>query len=156
VAVILAAATIVSANPIPIPPPADMPLEEMYVEIRPDGNGLDATFTGDFTFVYIPKDVNSMLFPVPPDANNIRVWADSNELPWTWSSEEYPTILPEMPNIPMIEWQGPFHPNGGIFRVDYEHDLIKRPNDFIFFYALGTGKYFPTYDKITTAHLVPL
>ncbi len=152
-AAILAAATIVSANPIPVPPPANMPLEEMYIEIQPDGNGLYATVTGDFTFVSIPKDVNSMLFPVPPDANNIRVREDSNELPWTWSSEEYPTILPEMPNIPMIEWQGPFHPNGSVFSVYYEHDLIERPNDFIFFYALGTGKYFPTYEKTTTAHI---
>lgn len=150
-AAILATTVNISANPIPIPPPANMPLEEMYVQIQPDGNSLHAVFTGDFTFVYIPKDVNSMLFPVPLDANNIRVREDSNELPWTWSSEEYPTILPEMPNIPMIEWQGPFHPNGAVFRVDYEHDLIERPNDFIFFYALGTGKYFPSYDKTTTA-----
>jgi hypothetical protein len=150
-AAISAAAIIASANPIPVPPLASMPLEEIYVQIQPDGNSLHAVFTGDFTFVYIPKDVNLMLFPVPPDANNIRVRADSNELPWTWSSEEYPTILPEMPNLPMIEWQGPFHPNGAVFRVDYEHDLIERPNDFIFFYALGTGKYFPSYDKTTTA-----
>jgi len=151
-AAILVTAAIVSANPLPVPPPASMPLEEMYVQIQPDGNGLDAVFTGLFTFVYIPKDVNSMLFPVPPDANNIRVWADSNELPWTPSEREYPTILPEMPNIPMIEWQGPFHPNGAVFRVDYEHDLIERPNSFLFFYALGTGKYFPSYEKTTTAY----
>jgi len=149
---ILVTAAIVSANPLPVPPPANMPAEEMYVQIQPDGNGLHAVFTGLFTFVYIPKDVKSMLFPVPPDANNIRVWADSNELPWTPSEREYPTILPEMPNIPMIEWQGPFHPNGAVFRVDYEHDLIERPNSFLFFYALGTGKYFPSYEKTTTAH----
>ena len=152
-AVVLVTTALASANPIPWPPPASMPLEEMYVQIQPDGNDLHAVFTGDFTFTYIPKDVSSMLFPVPPDANNIRVRQDSNELPWTWSSKEYPTILPEMPNIPMIEWQGPFHPNGAVFRVDYEHDLIERPNDFIFFYALGTGKYFPTYEKTTTAHI---
>lgn len=140
------------ANPIPWPPPASMPLEEMYVEIRPDGNDLHADFTGDFTFTYISNDVNSMLFPVPPNANNIHVWQDNNELPWTWSSEEYPTILPEMPNIPMIEWQGPFPEDGAVFTVDYEHDLIERPTEFIFFYASGTGKYFDSYDKTTTAY----
>lgn len=146
-------ARLASANPIPIPVPARMPLEEMYVEIQADGNDLHATFTGDFTFTYIPEDVNAMLFPVPADANNIGVWQDSNELPWAWSSELYPTILPEMPNIPMIEWRGPFPPNGVVLRVDYEHDLIERPNELIFFYALGTGKYFPTYDKTTTAYM---
>jgi len=129
-----------------------MPLEDMYVEIQPCANGLHAVFTGDFTFEYIPEDVNSMLFPVPPDANNIRAWQDAIGLAWAWSGELYPTILPEMPNMPMIEWQGPFPLGGAVFTVDYEHDLIKRPTEFIFFYALGTGKYFPSYDKTTTAY----
>ena len=140
------------ANPIPWPPPATMPLEDMYVEIQAGGDGLHAVFTGDFTFTYIPEDVNSMLFPVPPDANNIGVWQDDVELAWAWSSQLYPTILEEIPNIPMIEWQGPFPEYGAVFTVDYEHDLIKRPTKFIFFYALGTGKYFPTYGKTTTAY----
>ncbi|MHC4622457.1 MAG: hypothetical protein ACYS4W_00975, partial [Planctomycetota bacterium] len=140
------------ANPIPVPPPAHMPLEDMHVEIRPGSEGLRATFTGDFTFTYITEDVTSMLFPVPPDACNIGAWQDGVELSWSWSAEEYPTILPEMPTIPMIEWQGPFPLSGAVFRVDYEHSLIERPEEFIFFYALGTGKYFPTYDKTTTAH----
>jgi len=52
----------------------------------------------------------------------------------------------------MIEWEGPFPAEGCIFTVEYEHSLIERPEEIIFFYALGTGKYFPTYDKTTTAH----
>ncbi len=151
-AAILAATTAVSANPIPWPPPASMPLEDMHVEIRQCGNGLHAVFTGDFTFDYIPVDVLSMLFPVPPDAANIGVRQDDVEIEWAWSAEDYPTILPEMPQIPMIEWAGPFPETGAIFRVDYEHDLIERPNELIFFYAVGTGKYFPTYEKTTTAY----
>jgi len=139
------------ANPIPIPPPASMPLEDMHIVIQPCGDALHATFTGDYTFVHILIDVFSMLFPLPPDANNIRVWQDDIELPWSWSGERYPTILPEMPTILMIEWLGPF-PEFAVFRVDYEHDLIKRPEEFIFFYAVGTGKYFPTYEKTTTAY----
>ena len=141
-----------AANPIPLPLPASMPLENMHIHIKPSADGLDAVFTGEFTFTHIPEDVNSMLFPVPPDANNIRVDANNVELTWTWSSEEYPTVLPEMPTIPMIEWQGPFPTGGAVFGVDYEHDLIKRPNEFIFFYAVGTGKYFRTYEKTTTAY----
>ncbi len=150
-AIILVVATLASANPIPIPLPASMPLENMQIRIRPSADGLSAAFTGEFTFTYIPEDVNSMMFPVPPDANNIRLTADNVELPWTWSSEEYPTVLPEMPTIPMIEWQGPFPTDGAVFGVDYEHSLLKRSNEFVFFYAVGTGKYFPTYEKTTTA-----
>ncbi len=148
----LIAAIIAPANPIP-PQIASMPLENMRIQIKPSAEGLAAAFTGEFTFTYIPEDVNSMLFPLPPDANNILVAADNVELPWTWSSQEYPTVLPETPTIPMIEWQGPFPAGGAVFSVDYEHSLIKRPEqkEFIFFYALGTGKYFPTYEKTTTA-----
>jgi len=129
-----------------------MPLEEMAVDIKPCREGLGAVFTGEFTFTYIPEDVNSMLFPVPPDASNVRVWQDNAELAWGWSGEKYPTILPEMPEIPMIHWRGPFPTDGAVFRVDYEHDLIERMTEFVFFYAVGTGKYFPTYDKTTTAN----
>ncbi|MHC4173024.1 MAG: DUF3160 domain-containing protein [Planctomycetota bacterium] len=144
--------TTLIASPIPIPTPASMPLEDIHVEIKPSAGGLAAVVTGEFTFAYIPEDVNSMMLPVPPDANNIRLSADDVELPWVWSSEEYPTALPEMPGIPMIEWQGPFPTDGVVFRVDYDHNLIRRPQEFVFLYALGTGKYFPTYEKMATAY----
>ncbi len=39
-----------SANPIPLTPPASMPLEEMYVQIQRSGEALHAVFTGDYTF----------------------------------------------------------------------------------------------------------
>ncbi len=142
---------IIFANPIPIPIPAAMPLEDMHIIIEPVSNGLHATFTGDFTFTYISDGVTSMTFPVPPDATNIQVWQDDVALSWNWTSDLYPTILPEMDSIPMIEWDGPFPAGGAVFTVDYEHDLIKRPDEFIFFYALGTGKYFYTYEETTTA-----
>jgi len=140
------------ANPVPWPPPASMPLEGMKVQILTVDGSLYAQFSGDFTFNYIPNEVYLMLFPVPPDATDIRVCQDGAELPWSWSSKNYTTILPEMPTIPMIEWEGPFPAEGCIFTVEYEHKLIERPGELVFFYALGTGKYFPTYDKITTAY----
>ncbi|MHC4556567.1 MAG: DUF3160 domain-containing protein [Planctomycetota bacterium] len=148
--IILAATAITSANIIP---PASMPLEEIYVEIKPSSNGLSAVFTGELTFDYIDINIGYMLFPVQPDTNNIHVRQDGVELPWTWSSHEYPTILPELPTIPTFEWQGPFPVNGAVFRVDYEHKLIERPSEFIFFYALGTGKYLPIYGTPTTANI---
>lgn len=140
------------ANPIPWPPPASMPLEDMTVEIVQVGTKLHARFEGDFTFDYIPADVTAMLFPVPPDSSNIVVTQDGVPLEWTWSDELYPTVLPEFPTIPMIRWSGPFPERGVLLHVGYEHDLIQRPGEFIFFYANGTGKYFPTYEKTTTAY----
>ena len=140
------------ANPIPWPPPASMPLEDMKIQIQAIGSNLHAQFSGDFTFDYIPDEVYLILFPVPPDATDIRVCQDGVELSWSWSSENYTTILPELPTIPLIEWEGPFPTEGCIFTVEYEHSLIERPEELVFFYALGTGKYFQTYDKTTTAY----
>jgi len=70
----------------------------------------------------------------------------------------------------MIEWQpwpgwqpwaGPFSevvivPDDVVFTVEYEHDLVERPEEFVFFYALGTAKDFPVIwggggQEITTA-----
>ena len=166
-AIIFAAAISTVANPIALPTPANTPLENIHVQIKPDADGLSAVVTGNFTFTSIPADVNSMLFPLPTNATNIHVWqlapaspdasqgsGDDVELAWAWSSEKYTTILPEMSKIPMIQWQGPFPAGGAVLRVDYQHSLITRPveKEFVFFYALGTGKYFPTFDKTTTAN----
>jgi hypothetical protein len=139
------------ANPIPVPLPASMPLEAMQVQISPSGGGFHASFQGDFTFNYIPISVTSMMFPVPVDATEITAEEGGVPLSWTWSSLNYPTVLPEMPQLPMIQWSGPFPMDGGVFSVHYEHSLIHRTNEFVFLYALGTGKYFPTYEKVTTA-----
>ncbi len=141
--------TALRANPIPIPIPASMPLEEMNITI---GEDRQVNFSGDFTFDFIPTDVTKMQFPLPPqNPSNVEVFQNSVSLPWNFSSESYPTILPEYPTLPMFEWMGPFPENGAVFTVNYDHELFKRGNDWIFFYSLGTGKYFPTYDKVTTA-----
>lgn len=141
--------TALRANPIPLPVPASMPLEEMKITI---GEDRQVKFTGDFTFDFIPTDVTKMQFPLPPQNPDIvEVFQNSMPLPWELSSDTYPTVLPEYPFLSMFEWSGPFPEDGAVFTVNYEHELFQRSQDWIFFYSLGTGKYFPTYDKITTA-----
>jgi hypothetical protein len=137
------------ANPIPVPTPASMPLEEMTVTIDAARH---VSFSGDFTFDSIPTTVAEMLFPLPPvNASNVTVRQDGVSLLWSPSSDTYPTVLPEYPLLSMFEWVGPFPAGGAVFTVEYEHDLFLRGSDWVFFYSLGTGKYFPTYDKLTTA-----
>ena len=80
-------------------------------------------------------------------------------LHWYYIRELYPTVLPEWPGIPMIAWRGwcegdatptedlPCFPKQALFSVKYQHDLLQRGRDYIYFYALGTGKYYETYQK---------
>jgi len=149
---LLVCAATVCANPIPWPPPASMPLEQMWIDIDDVGGAYEVEFRGHFTFNYIPADVTSMMFPIPDGS-----WAEAVEgppgvpRPFTWADETYPTILPEMPSLRMVEWQGPFDEGGEVFGVAYNHYLIERPDEYVLFYSLGTGKYFPSYDKVTTA-----
>lgn len=141
--------TTLLANPIPVPPPASMPLEQMTINI---GANRHVKFSGDFTFDSIPDTVTKMQFPLPPiNASGVSVWQDGAPLGWRFSAETYPTVLPEYPSLTMFEWDGPFPLDGAVLTVGYEHELFLRGSEWIFFYSLGTGKYFPTYDKITTA-----
>mgnify|MGYP001826480864 FL=1 len=161
----LAASILISpsalANPIPVPVPASMPLEEMSIVIGGAGH---VTFTGDFTFDFIPvgfctglnlpacEEVTKMQFPLPPEnPSNVAVYQDGRELTPMPSPDIYPTVLQEHPMLPMFEWLGPFPLDGAIFTVKYEHDVFARDDTWVLFYSLGTGKYFPTYDKVTTA-----
>ncbi|MGA1825970.1 MAG: hypothetical protein ACMUIP_15040 [bacterium] len=175
VAIIIITAALVNANPIPYPLPANMPLEDMYSVIEEtDRGGLKETFFGDYYFSYIPTDVYLMKYPVPPKSEDISVamgrlpedwWFSADIFPfihqirvhmdpmkWYDIRELYPTVLPEWPGIPMVAWNGPF-PQKALLSVKYQHDLLKRRNNFIYFYALGTGKYFQTYQKEALAFL---
>ena len=161
---------VAAANPIPSPLPANMPLEDMYSTLDEiDVGGLRETFRGDYYFSYIPDDPAMMMkYPVPPQTDAISVavgklpddWQftpsifpyihemqlPKDPVPWNWIFETYPTVVPEWPGIPMIAWNGPF-PNKALYSVKYQHNLLQRGRDYIYFYALGTGKYYETYQK---------
>jgi len=78
---------------------------------------------------------------------------------WYYIRELYPTVVPEWPGIPMIAWRGwcgeavpaedaPCFPKQALFSVKYQHNLLQRGhNRYVYFYALGTGKYYETYQK---------
>jgi hypothetical protein len=115
---------------------------EVQVTITENGQDLQAVVSGMFMFsgaiFVIPNSHTD--FPVPPDANNIEIW-ESDSVPWIWSGNNYETLfLPEQPLWPMIRWDlpyftGPYFPITISYLVDYDHTLIKRAGEFIWFYA---------------------
>lgn len=135
------------ANPIVLPDGAYID-EDLTIAIEPDDTGLKAMVTS--SFLLYPKNylVTSILFPVPAGSRNIAVFeiTDTGDIPveWQWNADpwnNYTTILPEEPNLPVIEWFGPwtsYAPFG--YRVTYEHDLIDRPDEKVFLYASGVSK----------------
>lgn len=112
------------------------------VTITEDGQDLKADISAMFMFpgvIFILPN-NYTEFPVPPDACNIEV-TETYLVSWTWSTNEYETLyLPEQPDWPMIKWDlpyfsGPTFPITISYYIDYEHTLVKRTGEFIFFYA---------------------
>ena len=156
-----------SANPIPPPSSANMPVEDMYAELVPAaaGTGMEETFYGYYYFDKIAETVAMMEYPLPPDNRGFSIvmgklpadWQFSDSifpslhetlppmysLPWSVLRKLYPTVVPEWPWIPVNGWWRPEYnsfPPKALFAVKYQHDLLRRGRDFVYFYALGSGK----------------
>lgn len=111
------------------------------------------------------KNQQTILFPVPTNAQDIKVtpltkrpWLNlydnvrnsysgrttAQPLAWQWSRKKYPTILEEMPAAPVVQWSMQTEPldqyRVSRFLVDYKHDLIRRGDDQLLFYAMGIWK----------------
>jgi hypothetical protein len=165
-AVLLCVASAVSANPIPPPGSANMVLEDMFAEINPgDAGQMVETFYGFYYFDRIDPSVMQMEYPLPPRNRDFSIymgklpedwrysdsifpslheaWPDFTALPWTVLRKLYPTVVPEWPWIPVNGWWGPAYgsfPPKALFHVKYHHDLLSRGREYVYFYALGSGK----------------
>ena len=51
-----------------------------------------------------------------------------------------------MPQMPVIEWTGPFPEEGAVFEIEYGHKLIERARESIYYYPFR----FITGDDIVT------
>jgi len=140
------------ANPIPIP---GLLMPEEFIDVRiVDGpDGLRAIVDGRYPFVNREHLEVTMLYPVAPDSTDIGVWMDNLPLAWDWSHETYPTILPEWPELPMIQWDISPVPPEFTITAHYEHDVVRRPDEWVYLYPMGTGKYFDTFAEETVAHV---
>ena len=167
--VFLLSGACLNANPFPVYPQADMTYEELNIVIEKSTDTLHATFSGEYLFTYIDPLVLEFFFPVPPDTHNIHVWQESLEIPWEWHWDwHFDSSVWEQTFIPVFKWEGPFPTSGTLYRVEYEHYLIRREyymdpppegdyiciyddvpegvEEYLFYYPFATGStsYVPT------------
>jgi hypothetical protein len=144
--VIIGLQVALSANPIAMPNGSYID-EDLHIAIAPDGNSLEATVTSEFALYPRNYPVTTILFPVPRDTRNVNVFLVEGSVEtlvaWQWSALplNYTTIVTEEPNLPIIQWDGYWLVNTTTrFKVTYQHDLIERPDEKVFFYASGVSK----------------
>jgi hypothetical protein len=134
-------ATVLEANVIPVPPGAHLDWEFLRFDVDRSGR---VQFQGELYFDSIDETVTDMRFPLPPvNAGSIQVRTDGVPQPWRYSTELYPTVLPEYPWLRMFEWTLAPNITDLMLWVDYSHRVFARGDDLGLFYALGTGKLFP-------------
>jgi len=121
----------VSANIID--PWDEMTYEKLDVEINKSSDTLHASFSGQyhFDFSYGPGPM-WFFFPVPEDVSNLHVWVYNEEIPWVLEhSGMFVTYVPEKDILPGIYWECDVYTTGtSIFKVEYEHDLIRRQYEY--------------------------
>jgi len=100
----------------------------------------------------------TMYFPAPPDATDIKVYKDEEELNWDWTEEIYNTTINdlvedaplELQEWPMFGWNVDVYGNldeygsfGNNFTitVNYTHNLVDVNDEGVLMYSLGTGRY---------------
>ena len=139
----------VKANPIPYPV-VWMPREDIYVNLSASNGTVCAKVHGVYHFSHSDFKNVSMTYPISPNSTNISVEVNGSEINWWYSDKTYSSVLG---NLPMINWTIYNFPAPTIVEVDYEHIVPKSNNTYQYLYAMGTGRYFYTYSKTTTAYI---
>ncbi|UCG58061.1 MAG: hypothetical protein JSU70_00870 [Phycisphaerales bacterium] len=128
-------------------PEADMPYETIRVTIQKDGDSLNAHFRGEYYFTRIDRWFEKMYFPIPPDANNVYVEIDGTAAPWHMERFGYYTGIDEMLRMTTISWDGPFPESGVSVTVEYDHSLIERPAEWLYYYPFTS---YDAYRRVAT------
>ena len=162
------------SNPIPINTNLLwLQSENMTIEVSPNNNGYAAEVRGVYPFQLsgiaenatvleeLREEARSemtMMFPVPPNSENISVKIFDENISWEWADNEYPT---ELGNFPMIKWIFRIPENmitttnygGGwvvssnfTLVVEYAHSIPLENGGYTLLYALGTGMYLGAYN----------
>ncbi len=144
----------VLSNPVPHPA-ISMPYEYIYVSISMVEDIVTANVTGTYTFVNFGYENVTMRYPVPPDSTINFVKIDGNSLTWQCINETYQTYIG---NFRMIEWFIEPVPESFNVTVCYHHPLHLcsqhfLPIEYVFLYAMGTGRLLANWYKQTTAYV---
>ena len=144
----------VLSNPVPVPA-LSMPFEYIYATIFLKDGKFIANVTGTYTFVNFENENVTMRYPVPPDATVVYVKVGNKSLSWQFTDEKYQTCLG---NYTMIKWF--IEPVPELFNVtvSYFHPLhLRSPQislgEYVFLYAMGTGRLLTNWYKQTTAYV---
>ena len=147
--IILAPSTKVSANPIPIPS-IDMPEENIGIALTLIDGAVHVEVDGAYPFLNRGYSSIDMSFPVPPDSENILVRLGNEPLDWSYSGNEYPTVVE---NFSVIKWTVYPAPRYFVIETRYEHEVPVVDNLYTLVYAMGTGKYLESWAKETTVYV---
>ncbi len=109
----------------------DMIYEKLDVEIYDTSDTLHASFSGEYHFDFSQSPL-WFFFPAFEDVSNFHVWTNNEEIPWEWEHPGmFPTNVPEKDILPGIYWQCDVFTTGtSVFKIEYEHDLIKRKYEY--------------------------
>lgn len=139
----------VVANPIPVPT-LIMPEEYINVTLSSGDGKVLTKVNGTYPFVNINYSTVKMDYPVPPNATSISVEMNGTSLDWTYNTKVYSTVIGDWP---MINWTISPVPSHFEVKTYYEHPVPLIGNNYMFLYAMGTGRYLETYAKETTAYV---
>ena len=151
--IVLHISTLVHGNPIPAP----NAIEEIHADIYEVEGKLYDHFSAEYFCSFSsPEEVNEILYPIIDGVTSLTLQGSTGseygvhnweDVTWEWSESDYPTVLPEYPTIPIMRWPWPFpviERNENwmetLFKVSFDHELIKRDDEFIFFYPMGVWK----------------
>jgi len=141
--------SLTSANPIPTP---TIMMTDEYINAliyQKDGSCWAYVYCR-YPFKNVGYSTVTMKFPVPPNSEDISVFVDNLPVYWSWSEEKYSTEIGE---YGMITWKIDNPPEEFEVKVVYRHKLVDAAGEYVFLYALGTGRYMEYYAKQVTAHI---
>jgi len=140
---------LVTANPVPYPT-IRMPYEYIDATISLDEGVMKAKVNGTYTFENHGYYFVTMYYPVPPDSEGISVKLGNTLLDWNYSNWNYSTVIGD---FPMIWWSIEDTPEHFNVTTYYEHPVPLIDGNYMFLYAMGTGRFLADWPTLTTAYV---
>ena len=150
----------VSANPSGSFPALAMPIEYVNYTIANINGTLWAKIDGDYPISILNQPDGNfkvdlpMVYPMPPEATNIHVFLDQQEINWTNYSQMYPDALH---HTAIGDW-GMIYcvlnnvSDKFVLKIHYEHPLQMLNGSYLFLYNLNIGPYLSEQSNNSTVY----